>query len=111
MALSKKRRPLVLMTGTVIALDPKPEYRDNKPTGNVGRYDVTLLQDNHATPDVRFPIVGEGVIRVPEHGERVALVVDCGETDEYGANFRAVGYVSDDDLEAVARSIPAVASK
>jgi hypothetical protein len=111
MGLSKQRRPLVLMTGTVIAIEAKAEYDDNsKKTGNVGRYDVTIIQSNHATPDIRFP-VGFDAPRVPEEGELVSLLVDCGETREYGANFRAVRHVTDDDLEELARAVPALASK
>lgn len=111
MALSKKRRPVALITGRVIAIEPKAAYdRDGKQTGEVGRFDVTIFQASHATPDVRF-VVGRDAVTVPVEGQEVALIVDCGETDEYGANFRAVRYATEDDLEAIAQKLPALAGK
>jgi hypothetical protein len=112
MALTKQRRPLSLMAGTVIAVEAKAEYdnNSNKPTGNVGRYDVTILQSNHATPDVRFPVAIDSP-NVPNVGDRVALVVEAGETREYGANFRVVRHATDDDVEEFARFLPALAGK
>jgi hypothetical protein len=100
MALSKKRRPVVLITGKVIALEAKQRYENDRPTGEVDRYDVTLFQAAHATPDVRFPL--RAGIRIPTEGEQVALIVDCGESDEWGANFRVLRYATADDLDSVA---------
>jgi hypothetical protein len=110
MALSKQRPPLSLMCGTVIAIEAKPEYDNGtgKQTGNVGRYDVTLLQSNHATPDIRFGIAIDAPA-VPAEGDRVALVVQAGETREYGANYRAVRYATDDDLEEFAQFLSVLA--
>lgn len=100
MALSKKRRPVVMIAGKVIALEAKQRYENDKPTGEVDRYDVTIFQSSHATPDVRFPL--RSGIRIPQEGEQVALVVDCGESDEWGANFRALRYATADDLDSIA---------
>ncbi|QEO10012.1 hypothetical protein [Protaetiibacter larvae] len=100
MALSKKRRPVVLITGRVIAREPKQRYVADKPTGEVERYDVTLFQTAHATPDVRFPLASG--LRIPEEGEQVVLIADCGESDEWGANFRAVRYATPDDIDSAA---------
>jgi len=100
MALSKKRRPVVMIAGKVIALEAKQRYENDRPTGEVDRYDVTIFQASHATPDVRFPL--RSGIRIPKEGEQVALVVDCGESDEWGANFRALRYATPDDLDAIA---------
>lgn len=107
MALSKKRRPVVLITGQVVAVEPKQGYnQDGTPNGTVARFDVTLFQASHATPDVRFP-TGRDALPAPEVGAHVALVVDCGETDEYGANFRVMRYATADDLEAASRLLAA----
>ncbi|GAA1698928.1 hypothetical protein GCM10009808_15540 [Microbacterium sediminicola] len=109
MALSRKRRPLGLITGKVLAQEPRQEYADGKPTGNVGRFDVTLLQKNFATPDVRFP-VGPNFPEVPAVDAEVALIVEFGETDEWGANIRIVRYATEDDLESIAKVLPALAT-
>lgn len=110
MALSKKRRPVVIVTGRVIAREPKQAYTDKGvPTGEIARYDVTLFQDGHATPDVRFP--RESGLRLPDDGEVVSLVVDCGESDEWGANFRALRYLSADDLGALSKTVTPAAAK
>lgn len=111
MPITKPRRPLAIVTGQVIAIEKKPKYDDNgRPTGDVDRHDVTIFQASHATPDVRFPF-GADSVPVPEKGEHVALIVDIGETREYGANLRVVRRVTDEDLESVARLLPAVATK
>lgn len=107
MAISRKRRPVALIVGTVLAHEPRQEYADGKPTGNVGRYDVTLLQKNFATPDVRFP-VGRDWPEPPAIDSEVALIVDFGESDEYGSNVRIVRYATDDDLESIAQTLPAL---
>lgn len=112
MAISKKRRPVALITGKVLGVEPKPEYgQDGKQTGEVGRFDVTLVQPSFAVPDVRFPAKGFNVIPTPEVGAEVALIVELGETDEYGANLRILRYATDDDLESAAQKLPALAAK
>jgi hypothetical protein len=111
-AITRPRRPVVLIIGKVLGKLPRAKYNDNgQSTGEVARYDVTILQANYATPDVRFPIGVPDAVRVPEEGEEVALIVDLGETDQYGANLRIVRYATDDDLESIGRKIPALAGK
>lgn len=111
MPISKVRRPVVLITGSVIGIEKKQKYNDaGKPTGDVDRHDVTIVQSSHATPDVRFPY-GPDSVPVPSVGDVVALIAELGETREYGANMRVLRYATEDDLNAVAALVLTPAGK
>jgi hypothetical protein len=99
MAVSKPVRPSMLIRGTVLGIEDKQEYVDNKPSGRVGRRDVKLLLENYATADVRFPNRPESP-RVPAVGEVVGLMVELGESREWGSSLTVTGYVTGDELEA-----------
>ena len=104
MAVSKPVRPSMLIRGTVLGIEDKQEYVDNKPSGRVGRLDVKLLLENYATADVRFPNRPD-MPHPPGVGEVVGLVVELGESREWGSSLTVVSYVTGDDLEPFAATL------
>ena len=99
MAVSKPVRPSMLIRGTVLGIENKQEYKDDKPTGNVARRDVTLLLENFATAVVRFPNRADAP-QLPGQGEIVGLQVELSESREWGSSLTVTGYVTGDELEA-----------
>ncbi|MDQ4213306.1 hypothetical protein [Microbacterium capsulatum] len=100
MAVSKPVRPSMLIRGTVLGIENQPEYdREGKKTGNVGRRDVKLLQEGFSVADVRFPNRPDAP-PVPGVGEVIGLMVELGESREWGSSLTVVGYVTGDELEA-----------
>jgi hypothetical protein len=102
-------RPTVVVQGTVQSV----QTRAKKDSGEVYKHDVTVLTSSGGQTTVEFwERQGQPSPALPDVLERVALVVEISPPNgNFGASFGFSRYVTDNDLDLIVSSAPALAGK
>lgn len=102
-------RPTVVVQGVAQAV----QTRAKKDSGEVYKHDVTVLTPSGGQTTVEFwERAGQPSPVLPNPLDRVALVVEIAPPNgNFGASFGFVRYVSENDLDLIVSSSPALAGK
>lgn len=108
MAITRAVRPQVIVTGVVVNTNPRRKYDDEakRYTDEVVGYEGIVATESGGQVGVRY----SSEFAPPRPLENIAIVVEIGESREYGAVFYFVRDLSDNDLDKIHSGL-AVASK
>lgn len=106
MAISRTRRPRLLVQGVVTAVREK----HTKDRSRIYAYDVTIDQEDGGLLGLDVFMNEETTASaVPAVGEFVALWASLAESAQYGASLSYEGVVSEDDLDRLHSNMKALA--
>lgn len=115
MAISRPKRPALIVSGTAVAITPRRRYDEAKKsyTDELTGYEVTVSQESGAQLSVRYSNDRDGNLPgpIPTALDRLAVVVEVTESREYGASLQYIRNVVPDDLDKIHSALPVAAGK
>lgn len=105
-------RPTVLIQGTVQGVEPRA-IKNGERAGEVYKTDVTLLTSSGGQTTVEFwERAGQVSPQLPNVHDAVAVVAQISPPNgNFGASFGFARYVTDNDIDLIVSSVPALAGK